>query len=153
MDILKYFEWAANLPVVPKIILSVLLITVAAFAIVVMWKSPSPPPVALPAHTTSAATRGWPENRTLEGLQKTLQDVSQKDAQLLKVVATSNNFGLYQIDISNRLGWSIDEVGLRAKILESQGLLEVRAATTLNIRLNPDLNSLQGAKQLINALP
>jgi hypothetical protein len=140
----KFLPWASQLHTLPKLLLSTAIIAVALLMLAVIWTPvPSPP-------TNSGL---WPSDKSLEGLKRRLDTMSEKNAILLKFVAQSGQYGIYVDELAKQLSIPRDEAVYRAKELQTQGLVEVLSLTDLNVRLDRDLEKLLGsnAPQFIGA--
>jgi len=83
--------------------------------------------------------------KSLESLKRQLDRISLKNAALLKIVAQTDQYGIYVNDLATKLGVSHDEAVYRAKELQTVGLVEVLSLTDLNVRLNDDVSKILGA--------
>src|ERR1700687_5214814 len=142
----KFLPWASQLPLLPQLLLSAVLVALSALMLAVIW-------TPQPADTTSTSATLWPENRSLEGLKRRLDRISKDNAALLKLVAQSGQYGIYVNDLAKGLGIPRDEVVYRAKDLQTAGLVEVLALTDMNVRLDENVGKLLGgnATQFIAA--
>jgi len=153
INIPEWLKWASQLPFVAKVLLSGVFVLLAGVALTVMWTPEgktvgAKPPIVVPPNGGAR-----PAIKTLEELRATLRNISGKNAQLLKVVAAANQFGIYVPEVVQKLHWTETDVVYRAKELERDGLVEVRSLTQYNLRLPENLDILPGAKELINGLP
>jgi hypothetical protein len=142
----RFFPWASQLPLLPKLLLSTAVIAVALLMLAVIW-GPQPNKAVPPSAEL------WPNNKSLEGFKRRLDVISEKNAALLKLVAQSDRYGIYVGDLATKLGTPRDEAVYRAKELQNEGLVEVLSLTDLNVRLDPDVVKLLGgnATQFIAA--
>lgn len=134
----KFFPWASQLPLLPKLLLSTVVVAVSLLILAVIW-TPRPTAVA------QASTEMWPNDKSMDGLKRRLDGISEKNAALLKLVAQSGQYGIYVGDLAGKLGIPRDEAVYRAKELQTEGLVEVLSLTDLNVRLDPNLTKLLGA--------
>jgi hypothetical protein len=140
----KFLPWASQLHTLPKLLLSTAVVAVALLVLAVIWT-----PVKAPVENGGL----WPDDKSLEGLKRRLDTMSEKNATLLKVVAQGGQYGIYADDLAKQLSMPRDEAVYRAKELQTEGLVEVLALTDLNVRLDRDLEKLLGsnATQFIGA--
>jgi hypothetical protein len=92
------------------------------------------------ASNTPPATDGrWPSVKTVPSFLARLDQLSSEDARVLRAVAGTNQFGLYSDQLSAAAGMPVDQLELRCKNLQTEGLVEARFLTKPNFRLHPDV--------------
>jgi len=134
-SIQKFFGWANTLPFLPKLLLSIVVVLVALLILAILWASPRP------ARNVSSM---WPEEKSLDGLKRRLDRISEKNAAILKLVAEKDRYGVYVGEIATKLNITRDEAVLRSKELQTNGLVEVLPLTDLNVRLNQEMVNVVG---------
>jgi hypothetical protein len=126
MDALqKFLQYAATLPLPAKLLLSAAVVFLSALVLVVIWTPQAVPDGGM-----------WPKDRTIQGLRRRLDGLSAMNARVLKVVAHGGQYGVYPADVEKALKIDRDAAVLRAKELESGGLLKIQSLTDLNFRID-----------------
>jgi hypothetical protein len=88
----------------------------------------------------------WPAERSLEGLKRRLDRMSETNARILKAIAGAGEYGLYADRLSTASGVPREKLIFRGKEMESQGLIEMLNLTDINFRLHEDVKNLLGDK-------
>jgi hypothetical protein len=128
----ELLRWASSLPPFAKGLATLVVVTVCALIVVVLWTKP----------TGSDPANLWPTNQSMDGLKARLDVISRENAKFLVEVASADQFGLYMDQIADRLKISRAEADARSKDLQAQGLVECLHLTDVNIRLNKNLEKL-----------
>lgn len=151
-SIQKLIPWVGTLSQGPKALLSIVLIALCGFALAVIWV-PQPPSSESTSKPREGAGAIWPAEKSLDALKRKLDRISETNAKILKSVAKAGPYGIYANELSRAVGLPRDEVVLRAKELETDGLIEVLSLTDLNMRLNEDVTKVLPGKadQFISA--
>jgi DNA-binding transcriptional ArsR family regulator len=147
----KLVPWIATLSTAPKVALSLVAVALAAFMLAVIWVPQSS--LAGGGKPANGGKPMWPADKSLEGLRRKLDRISETNAKIVAVVGNSGRYGVYVDALSSDLGLPRDEVVYRLKELERDGLVEVLALTDLNARLNEEVAQLLGgnAGQFLSA--
>ena len=136
-----FLRWAAALPPLAKVLVSLTVVAFCGVILVVVWSKPTG------ANGNDANL--WPANKTMDGLRRRLDLLSRENAKLVVEIASADQYGLYINEAAERLKMSRTETDTRSKQLESQGLIEIHSLTDLNFRLNKDLRELIGPDPLV----
>jgi hypothetical protein len=138
----KLIPFVGHLTTGPKLWLSVAIVCVAGFSLAVIWVPQSAPQGATtPPNPTKPDTGGalWPNEKSIDALKRKLDRISKDNAQIVKTVANSGQYGIYVGDLATQTMKQRDEVVYRLKELQRDGLIEVLDLTDLNARLNEDV--------------
>jgi hypothetical protein len=135
----KLAPWLAGLSLWPKILVSVVIISMAGFALAVIWS-----PQGSPRETELGAS-AWPAHKNLETLKAKLDSLSRTNGKLIRAIARADRHGLYVGDLPLTMRRNRHEMVYRAKELERQELLEVRPLTDLNLRLHQSIMEVAGS--------
>jgi len=134
----KLVPWVGTLSSLPKALLSLAIVAIAAFALAVIWVPQRQP-------TNKDQPGIWPALKTMESLKQRLDRLSETNAKILRVVAGAGQYGIYVNEISSAVGLPRDQIVYRLKELEAAGLVEVVSLTDLNARVHEDVTKLLGA--------
>lgn len=124
--------WVQKLAPPLKVAASAVVMTVATFAVAVIWQSPPGAPAA-------QGTTGWPKTKSLEALKYTLERTSDTNRRLLLAVLDAGWNGMYSYKLASTVGLSDGEVFYRAKDLADSELVEIVGQTATNVRLHNDV--------------
>lgn len=87
----------------------------------------------------------WPTEKSLDALKRKLDRTSETNANIIKLIGKSGQYGIYVNEIATKTNQTRDEVVYRLKDLEKEGLVEVLSLTDINARLNEDVLKVLGA--------
>lgn len=136
-----FLRWAAALPPLAKVLVSLIVVAFCGVILVVLWSKTN--------EANGNDANLWPANKSMDGLRRSLDLLSRENAKLLVEVASADQYGLYINEAAERLKMSRTEADTRSKQLESKGLIEIYPLTDLNFRLNKDLRELIGPDPLV----
>jgi len=139
-----FLRWASNLPIFPKVLMTIVIVLVAALMVAILWVKPKPGIVEMNAIPADGKGSVWPADKSVDALKKTLDGISAENAKLVVAVASSGQYGIYVGELAKQLNISRAEAVLRSDQLQTQGLVIVLDLTDRNVRLNPDLQSILG---------
>ena len=142
-SIQKLIALMATLGLVPKVALSLIVLSAAAFLLAVMWVPQASPTAPIP-NPVNGGKPMWPIDKSLEGLKRKLDRISETNAKIVAIVGNAGKYGVYVGPLSTELGLPRDQVVYRLKELEREGLVEVLALTDMNARLNEDVAQVLG---------
>lgn len=139
----KLIPWLGSLSTTPKVLLSLVVVTLAGLVLAVVWIPQAV--VADPGKKPTGHGPMWPTEKSLDALKRKLDRISETNAHIIKVVGKSGQYGIYVNEIATKTNQTRDEVVYRLKDLEKEGLLEVLSLTDMNARLNEDVLKVLGA--------
>jgi hypothetical protein len=84
----------------------------------------------------------WPNDKSMDGLQKRLRNISRENARILVNVANAGQYGLYMGDICKAFALSRNDAMARVATLQDDGLVKILSLTDMNVRLNDDMDKL-----------
>jgi hypothetical protein len=149
----KVLPWLATLATGPKIFLSLAIVCIAGFSLALIWAAPQGATVQ-PIPTKADTGRPlWPDEKSLDGLKRKLDRISEDNAKIIKLVADSGKYGIYVGDLATQTKKPRDEVVYRLKELQKDGLISILELTDMNVRLNEDIVQLlsPNATQFLDA--
>jgi len=139
--------------VIERLFLLALVAMILGFVAYILTKVvPSPYALRTPVTTTlgaatedaSAGKPMWPADKSLVGLRRKLDRISETNANIVVAVGNAGKHGIYVTKLSSDLHLPQKEVVHRLKELERDGLVEVLSLTGLNARLNEEVAQLLG---------
>ncbi len=139
----KLIPWLGTLSTTPKLLLSLVVVTVAGLMLAVVWIPQAV--VAEPGKKPTGTGPMWPTEKSLDALKRKLDRTSETNANIIKLIGKSGQYGIYVNEIATKTNQTRDEVVYRLKDLEKEGLVEVLSLTDINARLNEDVLKVLGA--------
>jgi hypothetical protein len=145
----EFLQWAAGLPPLAKGLISLVAVALCGFVLSVLWSKPVPAaitsalvpaPASVPAATHPSvpvspspmpilnrdvnpeAKDMWPNDKSMDGLQKRLRNISRENARILVNVTNAGQYGLYMGDICKTFALSRNDATARVETLKTMDL-------------------------------
>lgn len=143
----KLAPWLVGLPLIPKLLLSLVLVLFTVFLLTVLWTSS-------PAPNQGDSNDLWPTEKTFDALRRRIERVSSANRRILRIVLTAGRDGIYAGELAKRTALTRDEVVYRTKELASLDLFEIVELTDKNYRISESVKQLLGPsdKAVLKAL-
>lgn len=133
----------SSLPFVAKLLISAAILLLAGAILVIIWRWQAKNSAVAP--TVSRAM--WPQERSFEGLKRTIDRTSKTDRQILLAVVDSGRDGLNVSgpdSLEEKFSLSRNDLLYRGQHLQSLQLIEIVSLPDTNYRLDEDVWNLFG---------